>query len=281
MNNILDLISEHYSSFTRSQKLVANYISDNLSNVAFCTLEDLAPKIGVSTTTLIRFARAVGYSGYSELQQEIQTSIIGKSSLPNRYSTATSNIHPDQLLLDSFQTDIENINETLAHLDRAVLDRTVSSIVDAKTVYTLGMRGAFSLAHITASRLGQIRENVRLIQAIGDIYPEEIGGAGKGDLCIAYMFPRYSKMTAKLVHEFKNRGVFVIIITSMQYEPIKTYGDIIIPCAIKSISFKSSFTAPLCLINYLIAAIAMKDKSAEQVVQRTEQMLNQGFYLGL
>lgn len=281
MSDILHHISEKFDSLTGSQRIVAEYVTENIGSIAFFTLDALASKIGVSTTTVIRFARAIGYDGYSEMQRDIQDSIRGKVSLPERYNFAASSIKTDQLLVDSFQADIENITETLSSLDPKALQESIHAIIHAKHVYLLGMRGAFSMAHIMASRLGQIRQNVRLIQAVGDIYPEEINGAGPEDLCIAFMFPRYSKVTASIAAALKKQGVSILLITSPGYKIIKSYGDIILPCVTRSISFKSSFVAPLCLINYLVAAVSMESPQAKDALSQIEAMLEQGYYLGL
>ncbi|RKL62669.1 MurR/RpiR family transcriptional regulator [Thermoanaerobacteraceae bacterium SP2] len=282
VSDILNKVSQVFDSLTQSQKTVANYVMENINTIAFNTLDDLAQKIGVSTTTIIRFARRLGYSGYSDMQQDIQRHIKGKVSLPERLSETNSNLKRDQLLIDSFQNDIANLNLTLAGLSEEDLKSTISTIIAGKTVYVLGLRGSFSLAHYMASRLGQIKEHVHLIQAVGMTYPEETVSAGAGDVCIAYMFPRYSKMVANILLWLKKRGVKIILFTSPSYSAVKSYGDIILPCSIKSISFKNSFVAPMCLSNYLVAAVAIENySSAMDVLARTEEMLSQGYYLGL
>ena len=281
MNDLLSRMQEKFSTLTNSQRKVANYVGDHLNSLAFLTLDELAYRIGVSTTTVIRFARTLGYSGYSDMQQAIRTALQGKSSLPERYREATRHVERDQLLMDSFHTDLDNIQQTLTALDPALLKASVDAIVAAKRVYLLGMRGAFSLSHMMASRLGQIKEDVRLIQAVGALYPEEVNGADEGDVCIAFMFPRYAKLTASLVSFFKKRGTRVIIITGTHDAPVRTYGDLILPCAIQSVSFKSSYAAPVCLIHYLVAAVALELPDAKDVLSRTEEMLSQGYYLGL
>jgi DNA-binding MurR/RpiR family transcriptional regulator len=113
-------------------------------------------------------------------------------------------------------------------------------------------------------------------------FPEEIINAKENDVCIGFMFPRYSKHTANILSWFKQRGVKIILITSPNWSTVKHYGDIILPCYVNSISFKNSFVAPMCLINYITAAIAMDDlPGAMEVIKQTEQILSQGYYLGL
>jgi len=281
MANFFDKISQNFESFTHSQKKVANYVMDNHNNIAFNTLEEVAEKIGVSTTTVIRFTRELGYSGYSDMQKDIQSTIMNKVSLPERL-TEVIEIPKNQLLKDSFSNDIQNIQDTLAMLSEETLEDAVSSISAARKIYILGMRSSFSLAYYLTSRLGQIKNNVSLIQSAGMMYPEEIVSAEPGDVCIAYLFPRYSKTTAKILSWLKKNGVKIVLFTSLNESSVHGYGDIILPCAVSGISFKNSYTAPLCLTNYIFSALATSDyEGSKKTLERTEEILSQGFYLGL
>ncbi len=281
MSDILTKISEEFNSFTHSQKAVANYVIENTNTLAFSTLDDFAMQIGVSTTTVIRFARTLGYSGYSDMQKDIQNLIRDKVSLPERLNSSI-NVGEDQLLVDSFNNDINDINSTLEGLSKEDLHQAIEMILSAKNIYLLGLRSSFSLSYYTASRLGQIRKNVHLIQSVGMGFPEEIIGAQESDVCIGFMFPRYSKHTANILSWLKQNGVKIILITSQNWVSVKNYGDVILPCCVNSISFKNSFVAPMCLINYIAAAVALDDFSgAMEVLKQTESILSQGYYLGL
>lgn len=275
------LINDKFDNFTRSQKKISQYFSEHLQQIAFSTLEELAKQIGVSTTTVIRFARALGYQGYSELQKDIQNSIQNKVSLPERLPSQESETN-NILLSDSFQNDIQNIQNTLEIQNNEDLQAAIDMIHSAGNVYVLGMRSSFATSYYMASRLGEIRSNVHLVQSVGMLYPEEIVSAKQGDVCIAYLFPRYSKLSTTILSWMKSEGVKIILITSQNYSPVKGYGDIILPCFISSLSYKNSSAAPLCLSNYLIAALAQKDYSgAQKILQKTESILSQGYYLGL
>ncbi|GAA0803472.1 MurR/RpiR family transcriptional regulator [Clostridium sp. AF19-22AC] len=285
MSDFSKRIASETPSFTNSQKNVADYISGHLNKVAFYTLDELSRKIGVSTTTIIRFSRVLGYDGFSEMQKAIQEDIYANSAPKARLSERlpdTAQPPDNELLSDCFQNDIENIRQTLAAQKGDDLDAAVDSIIRARSVYILGMRSSFSPAYYMASRLGEIRKNVHLIQSVGMIYPEEIVNAGEDDVCIAYLFPRYSKVSSSIISWMKNAGSKVILITSLNYQAVSGYGDIILPCAISSLSYKNSFAAPLCLTNYLITAMARQNhKEAQSILEKTESILSQGFYLGL
>lgn len=281
MSNFLQEINSNYDNFTRSQAVIADYLTENLNDIAFYTLEELAAKIGVSTTTIIRFSRTLGYNGYSEMQKDIQSNIQTKVALPQRLLNQKEQ-PANTLLDDSFQNDIYNIQRTLEAQNDGDLQKAIDYISEAPNVYILGMRSSFTISYYIASRLGEIRENTHLIQSAGMSYPEEIVSAKEGDVCIACLFPRYSKLTTTMLSWLKNEGVKVVLITSQNYSAVRGYGDIILPCSISSISYKNSFAGPLCLSNYLIAAITQKNFSESQrILKKTEAILSQGFYLGL
>lgn len=281
MPDFSEVINEKYKTFTRSQKRIADYLTDNLNEIAFCTLEEFAGKINVSTTTVIRFSRALGYTGYTAMQKDIQNNIQTKVSLPERLTPQTF-YSGNSMLSDSFQNDIYNIQQTLALQNEDTLKTAVSDISSAPNVYILGMRSSFSIAYYMASRLSEIRENVRLIQSVGMLYPEEIVSAKSGDVCIAYMFPRYSKLSTTILSWLKNEGIKIILFTSQNYAAVKGYADIILPCYITSLSYKNTYSAPMSLTNYLIAAITQADfERSQETLKKTESILKQGFYLGL
>ena len=281
MSDFLTNLNQHFDSFTHSQKLTANYLTDHMTEFAFSTLESLAEKIDVSTTTIIRFSRVLGYKGFSEMQRDIQSELKQKESLPGRLADMPA-ISDNNLLRESFENDMKNIRMTLEVQRDEDLRKAIEIISGAKNIYVLGMRSSFAVAHYMASQLGEIKKHVNLIQSIGMIYPEEIVGAGEGDVCIAYLFPRYSKVAATMISWLREHGARVVLITSMNYGAVSSYGDVILPCAISSVTYKNSFAAPLCLTNYMIAALAKQNyDEAKEVLSRTESILSQGYYLGI
>lgn len=281
MIDFMNNISQLYDSFTNSQKTIAAYMQDNLDYIAFATLEDLAQKVGFSTTTIIRFARALGYEGYSEMQKAVQENIRHKVSLPERFETERQ-VPDNELLKSSLMNDIHNIEETFSEVSEETLHEAVQSISEAENVYVLGMRSSFALAHYMFSRIAQMRENVHLLQSPGMFFPEEMSSAKSGDVCIAYLFPRYSKTTANIISWFRKYQVKIILFTSLNHTPVSMYGDILLPCSVMGISYKNSFAAPLCLTNYIAAALASSNHGkTRDTLQRTEEILSQGYYLGL
>ncbi len=281
MANYSSKVTDALQSLTHSQRTVADYVLENRDAMAFATLDDAAMKIGVSTTTVIRFARALVYSGYSDMQKDLQSEIMDKVSLPERITGIKGKVSLDKLLRETMNNDIANITETVTKLPEETLRAAVREIILARRVHILGMRSSFALAHYTASRLGQIRPHIHLVQSAGMIFPEELVGSGPEDICIAFLFPRFSKTTANLIMWLRGMGVRVILFTSQNYRTVQAYGDIIVPCRVKGISFKNSFTGPMCVINYLAATVALENPEAIATLQQAEEFLKKGYYLGL
>lgn len=275
-------IQEKYDSLTHSQKQVAGYLDNHSDDVVFCTLEDLASRIEVSTTTIIRFARALGYSGFSDMQNDAKRDMQNKATLPERLDDTIVSGPEGNLLQQAFSLDIENIRLTLAAQKTEDLRETIRLIAEAGTVYIMGMRSSFALAHYLASRLGEMKQNVRFIQSSGMIYPEEIVGASERDVCIAYVFPRYSKTAISVLSWMRSKGVRIILVTALGDAPVRRYADVCLGCATRSVSYKNSMTAPICLTNYLVAEYARQHyEEARETLTRTEEILSVGFYLGI
>lgn len=282
MSDFFDNVRKLYGGLTNTQKQVADFMLEHPDVIAFKRLEELSMMIGVSTTSVIRFARSIGYKGYADMQQDIQQSIVGKASLPDRLIDAVKSTKQDQLLIDSFKRDIDNIASTLHLLSENDLAKAVSSIIAAQNIYVLGTRGNFSVAHYLGYRLSQIKRGVHLVSGLSMDYPEEIASIRRGDVCIAFLTPRYSRMTANLVAWMKKRGVMIILFTKEGSSEINLYGDIILHCRTDGISYKSSLIALFAVCNYILAAVVPQnhDESME-VLAQTEELLGQGFFLGL
>lgn len=281
MVRFFDRLKASADDFTHSQRTIAAYMQEHAENIAFCNLETLASKIGVSTTTIIRFSRALGYTGFTDMQKAVKDEIQNKSALPDRLNsmrTSTGN----ELLRESFEMDKLNIEKTFAAQNEKMLRSAINAIIAADNIYLLGFRSSFSLAYYMASRLGEIRRNVHCVQSTGMLYPEEIINAQENDICIAFLFPRYSKTAISVLEWLKKQKVKIILFTSLTDTASHFYGDILLPCSLESCSYKNSFTAPICLSNYLVAETAKQNsEEAREMLTRAESILNPGYYMGL
>lgn len=280
MSDFSQQIRDKYTQLTKIQRHIADYLLEHNNDLAFTKLDELSLNINVSTTSIIRFARALGYRGYSDMQESFQKKYVNNTSLPQRLDSAIGATKQDQLLLDVFQNDIDNIHATLTMLSETDLAEAVHSIIAAENVYILGTRGTFSVAHYLGYRLSQSMKNVRLADGMGMMYPEQVSSITPNDVCISFMFPRYTKITAQLLSWIKHRGAKIILFTKLGNTEVNSYGDILLPCQVKGVSYKNSLSSLFCICNYILAAVVVQDyDNASQSINRTEELI-QGFFLG-
>lgn len=280
MDKIHDIIAHRFDTYTKSHRAVAGFISENYDESAFMTLEQLASAAGVSTTTVVRFAKDLGFLGYSEMQKALRADLKVKAGLPERFD-AQAELPEDDLLKKCMQSDISNIEQTFRMNSMHTLKEALNMLSLPVNLYLMGMRRSYSLANYAFSHFGQIRTNVRLVNGTGLNYPEELLPSKKGDVCLAFIFPRYSHTTLSLLQYLKNKGVIILLVTSANHAAVDRYADIVLSCETNSTSAKSSYAAPIALINYLTTAYMQQNKaSSMDMLTQTEQILMSNMMLG-
>lgn len=280
MSNILALIEEKSADMTPSLKIVAKYMQNNIDDIAFDTLENVASKISVSTTSVIRFARFLGFDGFSTMQKDIQSGLQEHLRLPNRLENTIGKMKKDSLLMESYQNDINNINQTMKNISEETMTKAENLIIKASSISILGLRASFALAHYMYSRLSQIKSNAFLIQPISEMYIEDIAKLSSKDVCICYLFPRYTASCITLLKLLHKRKVPIVLITDQYNSYVKDYAAVILHCDVTGVSFKNTFAAPLALTNCLTASIANKNyKEAKTMLNELETLITDGQFM--
>jgi len=280
--HILTAINENYNSFTKTQRRIADLIVENYAKLAFVTLEEMAKQIEVSTTSVIRFARALGFEGYTQLQEEIRRELMGKVSLPQRYEDSYKKIQKEDLLEEMLKAEIQGLKQTVEQISLEQLQAAVKAISSANRLYILGSRSTYGVAHYFSFYLSQVRDDVHFVSGVGNIHPEELVGAKKGDVCISYLFPRYQKILVTWLSYLKAKGVKIILFTNPFYDAVKHLSDIFLCCSVDGIMPKDSLLSVMFLSNYLVTAVMATDYlNTSRRFKEIEEALNKGFYLGL
>lgn len=277
MVDFIARVTEHSEDFTKSHRDVANYFLYNLDKVAVGTLEELAAAVGVSTTTIIRFARKLGYSGFTELQKAAQAVVFCKEE--ERRAEELADKDTDHLLKETFERDIRNIEETMRALKQEDLDLATDIMMSADNLYIFGLRMAFSLAYHSFASWGRMRKNLRLIHSTGMYHPEEMLSMKAGDACVIFIFPRYVAMSVQYLHWMKKRGVKIILVTAGTYNADHQSADVVLSCRVKSGSYQNSYAAPMALINYFTMAMVARSDEAATLLKDSEELLGPGYYL--
>ena len=253
-------IQTQYTRLSKGQKLIAQYILNNYDKVAFMTACKLGESVGVSESTVVRFANTLGYSGYPKLQAALQELIKNKLTTVQRVEMANDYSDENTILNKILKGDIDNIRETLEEIDGEAFQEAVSRLLKARKIYILGMRTSFVVAQYLGFYLGIILDNVHTVRMdMGDAF-EQIVRIGEDDVVIAFSFPRYSKKSFQLVKYAKDKGAKVISITDSLFAPIASVSDNTLIVKSNMASFVDSLVPAMSVANALAVAVGMKEK---------------------
>lgn len=269
-----DLIQHIKSSMpflSKSQRAIGNYICDHYNKAAYLTAAKLGNQVGVSESTVVRFAIEMGYDGYPSLKQALRELIRTRLTAIQRVEITNDRIGSADVLENVLNSDIDKIKETLDEINRADFDRAVDMILTAHTVYVTGARTSSSLASFLSSGLSLICANIRLVvSGVNEISEQLIHAAG-GDVVIAISFPRYSKRIIDAVGNARRSGAQIIALTDSSVSPIARYAAVLLTAKSDMASFVDSLVAPLSIINALIVAISRKKRNElEDIFARLE-----------
>jgi len=258
-SDLLTKIKEMMPSFSKGQRLIAKFILEQYDKAAFMTAFKLGSSVGVSESTVVRFAVELGYEGYPQLQKALQEFIRNKLTTIQRMEIATNRIGNAHVLNSVMMSDIEKIRITLEAQDKDTFEATVDRLLSARSIYILGIRSSYALASFLSFYFGLIFENAHLVNvsSVSEMF-EQIMRIGKDDVIIGISFPRYSKRTTRALSFAKDRGASVVALTDSRLSPLAKYADHLLIARSEMASFVDSLVAPLSLINALIVAVSMK-----------------------
>lgn len=258
--DLITIIQEQFPKLSKGQKLIAQFILSNYDKAAFMTAGKLGEKVGVSESTVVRFADALGFDGYPKLQRALQELIKTKLTTVQRVEMSKEYSSDWTILKKVLKSDIENIRSTLDEIEEESFQRTINKIVGAKKIYIVGLRSSTVIAEYLGFYLNLILDNVNIVSyGVSDVF-EQILKVGKDDLVIGISFPRYSKKTFELHNYAKEQGASVIALTDSVLAPISTIADETLIIKSNMASFVDSLVAPLSVANALIVAVGMRKK---------------------
>ena len=252
--DIISRINEKFDSMSKGQKAIARFILENYDKAAFMTASRLGDRVGVSESTVVRFAILLGYDGYPKLQKSLQEMIRNKLTSVQRIEM-TSEMDQSAILQTVLKADMQNIRLTIEEVDNEVFNNVVDAILKARKVYSLGVRSSEPLAQFLAHYLNYIVDNVQLVTlGINDVY-EHFLRLSEKDLCIGISFPRYSMRTLEGMNFAKETGATVVAITDSHNSPLADVANYTLIARSDMASFVDSLVAPLSLINALLVAV--------------------------
>ena len=258
-HDILTLIQENIHTFSKGQKRIANFILDSYDKAAFMTASRLGKRVGVSESTVVRFAAELGYDGYPDMQKSLQKMIRNRLTSVQRIEVTNDRIGDQDLLSMVLQSDIEKIRMTLEELDRDSFEHAVDAIVSARKIYIIGVRSSAAIATFLAFYFNLIFDNVVKVSAntVSEVF-ENLLRVGEGDVVIGVSFPRYSSRTVQAMSFARDRGATTVAITDSEASPLAPICTYTLKARSDMASFVDSLVAPLSLVNALLVAVSRK-----------------------
>ena len=257
---LISHIQSQYTRFSKGQKLIAQYILKNYDKVAFMTACKLGEAVGVSESTVVRFANALGYSGYPKLQDALQEVIKNKLTTVQRVDMVKEFNDDSAILKKIVKSDMDNIKDTLEGIDEKAFEEAANRILKAKRIYIVGMRSSFTIAQYSGFYLGIILDSVHVIRTdMGDAF-EQVVKINEDDVLIAISFPRYSKKSYQIVSYAKEKGAHIVSLTDSPFAPVASFTDNLLLVKSNMVSFVDSLVPALSIANALIVSVGMKEK---------------------
>ncbi|AXU50303.1 MurR/RpiR family transcriptional regulator [Clostridioides difficile] len=258
--HLISNIQSQYTRLSKGQKLIAQYILNNYDKVAFMTACKLGETVGVSESTVVRFANALGYSGYPKLQAALQELIKNKLTTVQRVEMAHDYSDDFAILNKVLKSDIDNIRSTLEEIDERAFKEASNKLLRARKIYILGMRSSFVVAQYLGFYLDIILDNVHIIRMdMGDAF-EQIVRINEEDVIVAISFPRYSKKSYQIVNYAKEKGAHVISLTDSLFAPVASLAENTLLVKSNMASFVDSLVPALSISNALAISVGMKEK---------------------
>lgn len=257
--DLFTVMNERYQKMSRGNKAIVRYITDNSNSAAFMTAARLGKAVGVSESTVVRFAIGLGYDGYPEFQKALEEIVKGRLSSIGRVGTRYGKSTQSEIISSVLGSDMKKISDTLEMLDPAAFESAVDIITKSEHIYVLGLRSCAPLAGFLSFYLNMMLSNVVLLQTTSssEIF-EQMLRINEKDCFIGISFPRYSMRTLKSMEFANQRNAGVISITDCMTSPMTMYSSCNLLCRSDQISIVDSLVAPLSLINALVVAICIK-----------------------
>ncbi len=272
--DILSALQASGSVFSKGQRRIAQYIMEEYDKAAFMTAAKLGKTVGVSESTVVRFAVSLGFDGYPSMQKAMQEMVLNRLTSVQRLEVANDRIGDQDIVSMVLQSDAEKLRRTDETLNRQEFQNAVDAIVAAKRVYIMGVRSAAPLANFLGYYLRYLSDNVHIVAAsgAGEMF-EQIVGVNADDAVIAFSFPRYSTTVVKGAKYCASAGATVIGLTDSQISPLAQACDHVLLAKSDMVSLVDSLVAPLSVVNALIVAVSVRrEKELAKRLDSLEQI---------
>ncbi|TFH00511.1 MAG: MurR/RpiR family transcriptional regulator [Calditrichales bacterium] len=264
-------IQHAYNDLPRNQQNVADFILENFDRIPFQGIQSISKSTSASVATIVRFAQRIGFSGFSELREQIAETLQNHIENKEIFVLSQDSSLSGDILTSVAKQDISNINETLAALERTQFDSAVDLILNASRVFTMGLGISNLMSQILAYQLNQIGYQAQAFRHDCTYFTEQVVFLQPKDILIGFSFPPYSKETIKAAEAAAADNIPVISITNRSTSPITNFSRTVLCVKSENMLFTNSFAAISVLINALSTECARRDEAhVRKMVERID-----------
>ena len=269
--DLLNRINDGYGKMSKGQKILATYISEQYEKAAFLTAAQLGTQVGVSESTVVRFATSLGYKGYPEFQRAMEELVQNKLNEVAYTDVVYENLNKNEILSTVLRSDARRVEETMNHIDEDAFELAVELLDSSKNIYIIGLRSCAPLAQFLSFYLNLLYDHVHLLtsNSASELF-EQMVHIGKNDVIFGISFPRYSLRTLKALEYANNKNAKVITLTDSIHSPMNLYSSCNLIAVSEMSTVVDSLTAPLSVINALIISLYMKKPN--QVIRNLDEL---------
>lgn len=275
--DVLKLFRKKYDFLTPTQKRIASFILNNVDKIVFMNADEISRAINTTPSSIVRFSREIGYSGFTELKKKLQENLMlrinNSSQLVKAKKFASQKMN--SLIQNSLRKDIGNINKLVELLNEVLVNKFLGYIINADKIIIIGNRNSFSLAHFLFFKMKKMFSKIHFVNDIDGTIYDNLIGIGPKDVIVAISFPRYVNSTVNFCKFAKKQGVKIVSITDSEISPLYKISDFCLFCPYEGFTFHNSNVAAMALLNIITGELFRKMyKTTVQKLEKEEKVMN-------
>lgn len=281
MKEIREIINN--ASLTKTQKMIAKYVLDHSSDACFMTSTEIAQELGVSESSVIRFSRSLGFSGFMDFQKTLRKdyqdkvySISSSITVPSQRMAHRSKLGTSSDYINRhFKNALNNLENVFANNSLTAFEEAADVIINSRFKYITASRGNASLGDYFFLYLKHMLPNVDTTASSSMSPMDHLCNISKDDCLIVFSFPRYSSIDKLSASMAKDAGAKIVVITDKPSSLLAGYATVLLTVPVNSDTFFNSLVGAQFVAEALLDTISHKVKGIEKRLKKIDKYLAQ------
>lgn len=273
----------HNAKLTKTQKTIAEFVLDHSSDACFMTSSEIAEKLGVSESSVIRFSRSLGYTGFMDFQKNLRKEfqdqvhrISSSITIPSqRMAQRLKAGSSGNYLKQHFSNILSNIEELLSGNSLHTFEEAAAILAESRQKYIMATRSNTALADYASLYLKHMITDVINTSSACMTPVDQLINIGKEDCLLVFSFPRYSSIDHMTVKMAKDAGARIIVMTDKPSALLAPYASALITVPVDSNHFNNSLVAAQFAVECLLEAVSHRVEGIEDRLKKVDEYLDE------